>query len=79
MKSLSLKLNDDIFAETEQILSSLKENRNKYINNAVDYFNQVQKKRILATRLAEESRLVRKDSMKVLGEFEKLDDDGTAI
>lgn len=79
MKNLSLKLNDELFSETEQILAMVKENRNKYINNAVAYFNKIQKKQILAAQLAKESGLVRKDSLKVLSEFEKLDDDATSI
>ena len=79
MKNLSLKLDDQVFDETEKILGEINVNRNRYINKAVAFFNQLQKKKILGQQLETESRLVQEESMKVLAEFEKLDDDATAI
>lgn len=35
MKNLSLKLDDDIFQETEKIVKRIKKNRNRYINKAI--------------------------------------------
>ncbi len=74
MKTLSLKLDDSIFGETEQILSSVKKSRNRYINDAVDYYNQKQRRLILEQQLKRESKLVRKHSMSVLKEFEIIED-----
>lgn len=74
MKNLSLKLNEDIFNETEKLLIDIKINRNKYINEAIDYYNKAQKRKLLATKLAFESKLVAKDSLSVLLEFESLED-----
>lgn len=79
MKNLSLKLDDVVFEETEKISSGLKINRNRYINNAVSLYNQLQKRKLLGAKLAAESKLVQKESMKVLAEFEQLDDENTAV
>jgi len=74
MKTLSLKLDDPIFFETEQVVSKLKKTRNRYINEAILYYNKLQKKRILALKLETESKLVQEESLKVLKEFENLDE-----
>jgi hypothetical protein len=74
MKTLSLKLDDKIFDETENITAKLKLARNRYINEAVGIYNRVNKKRLLKNQLIKESKLVSKDSMDILHEFEKLMD-----
>lgn len=79
MKNLSLKLDEQVYNETEKILAEINVNRNRYINKAIAFFNQLQKKKILGQQLEAESRLVQEESMKVLAEFEKLDDDATAV
>lgn len=73
MKTLSLKIDDDIFGETENILSKIHIPRNRYINEALEYYNKIQKRSLLEMRLKLESNLVKEDSMKVLSELEKLD------
>lgn len=75
MKSISLKLHDRIIEETERILSQLDKSRNKYINEAVEFYNEYQKKRLIEQQLIRESKLVAKDSMEVLGEFESIEDE----
>jgi len=75
MKSVSLKLDDKIFSETEKILSEMKISRNRYINEAIDHYNWVNQRRILQTKLEQESKIVKEDSMKVLGDFEAIDYD----
>jgi len=72
MKTLSLKLEDQIFNEAEGVISKVKKTRNRYINEAVDYYNRYNKRKILATELAKESKLVQKESMSVLAEFERI-------
>ncbi len=79
MKNLSLKLDEQVFDETEKIITAINVNRNRYINRAIAFFNELQRKKILGHQLETESRLVREESMKVLAEFEKLDDDATAF
>ncbi len=73
MKTVSLKIDDSIFGETEKILSKIKKPRNRYINDAIDYYNRIQKRSILENKLKKESDLVKADSMKVLKDFEEID------
>jgi predicted transcriptional regulator len=75
MKTLSLKLDDNIFDETEDLLTKVKKSRNRYINEAVDYYNRINKRNLIAKKLAKESRLVKKESLLVLSEFEALQDE----
>ena len=75
MKNLSLKLDDNIFNETEDVLTKVKKSRNRYINEAVDYYNKVNKRNLISRKLAKESKLVRKESLLVLSEFECLHDE----
>lgn len=72
MKTISLKIDDAIFGETEKILASLKKPRNRYINEAIDSYNRIQQRMMLEVRLRKESGLVRTDSLLVLSEFENL-------
>jgi hypothetical protein len=75
MKTLSLKLDDNIFNETEDVLVKVKKSRNRYINEAVDFYNRVNKRNLIARELAKESRIVRNESLAVLAEFESLQDE----
>jgi len=72
MKSLSLKMDEKIYQETERILSKVRKNRNRYINEAVEFYNLLQKRKLLAKQLQKESKQVRDESMKILADFEKL-------
>jgi len=73
MKTVSLKIDDSIFVETEKILSKIKKPRNRYINEAIDYYNRFQKRLILEKRLKKESEVVKIDSRSILKEFEEID------
>lgn len=73
-KVLSLKLKDDLFLEIEEIVKKLKMPRNTYINEAIAYFNHQNRRKLLQKKLEIESRLVQKNSMEVLEEFEQLED-----
>ncbi len=73
MKSISLNLDDAVFGETEKILSKIKKPRNRYINEALEFYNRIQKRLILERRLKKESDLVKSDSLDVLREFENID------
>lgn len=77
MKTLSLKLDEIIYEETEKLLEKIKKPRNRYINEALHYYNQIQKKKIISEQLMKESKLVSDESMNVLNEFEKLEDYGS--
>lgn len=73
MKNVSLKIDDSIFGETERILSRIKKPRNRYINEAIEYYNRLQRRLLLEKKLKTESELVKNDSMNVLKEFEEVD------
>lgn len=75
MKTLSLKLDDHTFEEAEAITAQLNIARNRYINEAVDLYNQYHHRKLLKHALAKESALTRKESMNILREFEKLADE----
>jgi hypothetical protein len=75
MKTLSLKLDDNIFNETEDVLVKVKKSRNRYINEAVAYYNRLNKRNLISRKLAKESRLVKNESMAILAEFDSLQDE----
>ena len=41
MKSIALKLDETVFLETDEIILELSMSRNRYINEAVAYYNQI--------------------------------------
>ncbi len=73
MKTVSLKIDDSIFGETEKILTRIQIPRNRYINEAIGYYNRIQRRSLLERRLKTESDLVKTDSMKVLKDFEEIE------
>ncbi|WP_396212051.1 hypothetical protein [Flavobacterium sp.] len=73
MKTVSLKIDDSIFGETEKILSRISVSRNRYINEAIENYNKIQKRIILEKKLLAESELVKNESISVVNEFEKID------
>ena len=79
MKSLSLKLDDEVFKETEKIIAKLDCARNRYINEALEVYNKYNKRKMLKEELRKESMLTYHESMKVLEEFEKIVLDNEAV
>ncbi|NVO19852.1 MAG: hypothetical protein HXX13_09130 [Bacteroidetes bacterium] len=73
MKTVSLKIDDSIFGETEKILSRIKKTRNRYINDALDFYNRHQRRIFTEEKLKNESELVKEESLFVLNEFERVD------
>ena len=74
-KILSLKVQDEIFEETERVLKKVKRPRNAYINEAIHFYNKLIARRLHKNRLVRESNIVAADSMVVLEEFEKFEED----
>ncbi len=72
-------MDDEVFEDTEAVTGYLKKSRNRYINEALEFYNKVQKRNILAEQLAKESRLVAGNSMEVLNEFEGIEDENQAV
>jgi ABC-type Fe3+/spermidine/putrescine transport system ATPase subunit len=73
-KSLSLKLQDDIFVETEEVIEAIHKPRNSYINDALSFYNKFMKRNLLKKRLKKESRLVSESSLEALRELELIED-----
>lgn len=73
MKTVSLKIDNSISEELDSILLNFKISRNRYINNAIEHFNHIQRQKLLEADLLKESNLVRKESMKVLNEFSEIE------
>jgi len=74
MKSVSLQLDELIFEETEGIRLNCHKPRNKYINEALSYYNRIQKRLLLEETLKYESKAVSASSLEVLKEFEEIDE-----
>lgn len=79
MKTISLKIDDSIFGDTESIVASIKKPRNRYINEAIDYYNKLHKQKMLEQKIQHESLLVKDNSMSVLKEFENIEYDNEPI
>jgi len=74
-KPVLLKISDDIFKETEAIISQSHVSRNAYINRALSIYNKLNRRRALKKQLQHESVLVRHNSLELLEEFERLEDE----
>jgi predicted transcriptional regulator len=72
MKTLSLKLDDAIFQDTEILTSKLHLARNRYINEALKLYNEYNKRALLKKQLLKESNASRSESLAILHEFEDL-------
>ena len=77
MKTPSLKLKDAFFEETEGILKKRRIPGNRYIAEAVEFYNRYHKQKELAKAFAKASTLARESSMEVNAEFDRLIDEGT--
>ena len=73
-KVLTLKLKDEIFEAVEKVLKNEGIPRNRYINNAIDYYNKLNRRRILKTQYLAEAELVQDNSLEVLEEFEQFEE-----
>ena len=73
-KTLSLKLQENVFLETEKILRRSPRPRNAYFNDAIHFYNTLWKRKLLKKALADESALISEDSLEVLRVFEQTED-----
>jgi len=74
-KLLSLKVKDDVFAETEDIIESIHKPRNAYINEALSYYNKFMKRRLLRKQLKKKSQMISASSIEALRELELIEDE----
>ena len=69
MSVISLKLPDDLLEASKRCAVALRLSRAAYIRRAMEQMNQETQARLRARRLADASRRVRGESMKVNAEF----------
>jgi len=69
MKTLTVKLDDDILAETGKLAAELNMDRDRYISEALRKFNVFIRRRALKAALQQESRATSTESMNVLAEL----------
>jgi metal-responsive CopG/Arc/MetJ family transcriptional regulator len=69
-KAISLKIEDQIFHKTEELISELKISRNKYINDALENYNRMKEKEKINALLVKASILVRDNNIEVMQDFE---------
>ena len=75
MKVLSLKLDDDVFTDTESIVKKMGMPRNRYINEALAIYNRYNHRKLVRAEFKREAPLAKESSIAILREFEALDDD----
>jgi hypothetical protein len=75
MKNLSLKLDDEIFLETEKVVEKLGTTRNRYINEALAIYNKYYNRKMLRDQLVKESRAAYGSSRDILDDYERLIDE----
>ena len=74
-KMISLKVKDDIFAETEDIIGSIHKPRNAYINEALIFYNKFIRRRLLKAQFKKESQMISESSIEALRELELIEDE----
>lgn len=74
-KALSLKLQDSVFEDVEAILKDIGKPRNRYINEALVFYNRLIRRKQLKAKLIDESNLLKGNSMSILHELEEIEDE----
>lgn len=69
MKSIALKLPDDLLQVSDRVANNLHISRAAYMRRAIEEMNRTMTARARAARMAEASKKVRGESMKVNAEF----------
>lgn len=78
MGAISLKVPDDLLKTSRQCADALRLSRAAYIRRAIERMNRETRAQLRAKRLAEVSRKVRRESMRVNAEFAAIERDPDA-
>ncbi len=78
MGAISIKLPDDLLETSGRCAEALNLSRAEYIRRAIARMNRATRARLRAKRLAEVSRKVRKESLRVNAEFAAIEQDPDA-
>lgn len=73
MKSLSLKLDEKVFEETEEVTQELKIARNRYINDALELYNKFNQRLLIEKHIKKEIEEGRVSSLEVMRDWEDTD------
>ena len=73
MKSLSLKLDEKVFEETEEVTQELKIARNRYINDALELYNKFNQRLLIEKQVKKEIEEGRVSSLEVMRDWEDAD------
>ena len=73
MKSLSLKLDEKVFEETEEVTQELKIARNRYINDALELYNKFNQRLLIEKQIKKEIEEGRVSSLEVMRDWEDTD------
>jgi len=66
MKTLTIKLDEEILAETRKLAAELNMDRDRYISEALRKFNAINRRRVLKAALQRASKATSTESMSVL-------------
>jgi len=75
MSAISLKLPDELLADSDRCAEALQVPRAEYIRRAIEQLNRQTRARLRAVRLREASQRVRGESMRVNAEFDAIERD----
>ena len=75
MGAVSLKLPDELLEASGRCAEALQIPRAEYMRRAIEQMNSETQKRLRAKRLAEASKRVREESMKINAEFALIEQD----
>ena len=78
MAAISLKLSDDLAKASGECARALRLSRAEYVRRAIERMNRATRAELRAKRLAEVSRKVREESMRVNAEFAAVERDPDA-
>lgn len=73
--SVSLKIENQTFVEINEIVKGTNISRNKYINEALKYYNKLKKREAIIIQLKLEIERTSESSLEVLKDYETLLDD----
>lgn len=74
-KAISLKINDKLFREAENLIHKTHVPRNSYINEAIKYYNRLVKRKLLKLLYRKESSLVGAHSLAINKDFQEIEDE----
>ena len=78
MGAISLKLSNEILEKSAQCAKALKISRAEFMRRAIEKLSRETNSALRAKRMAEVSRRVRKESMRVNAEFAAIEEDPDA-